>query len=59
MSDKKKEEPPKDSKKPAERKTIPLVQVPNDSELLDQEMEDLFDEDRVKHQQGSSEPERD
>ncbi len=59
MSDKKEGGSSKKPEKPVERKIIPLVQVPNDSEILDQEMQDLFDEDRVKHQQGSSEPERD
>jgi len=50
--------------KPAEpdpkvRKEIPLISVPNDREMIAEEMEELFDEDRVSHQHGSSEPEAD
>lgn len=59
MSEKPDEKPAKEPKKPADRKIIPLNPVPNDSELLEREMEDLFEEDRVRHRQGSSEPERD
>lgn len=53
------EEKPGDRKEPPARKEIPLVSVPNDRESLAQEMEELFDEDRVTHQHGSSEPEAD
>jgi hypothetical protein len=45
--------------KSANRKTIPLVHVPNDEELLEEEMRDIFKEDQVTHRQGSSEPEKD
>jgi hypothetical protein len=41
------------------RKEIPLVSVPNDRDMLAQEMEELFEEDRVTHRHGSSEPEAD
>ena len=41
------------------RKEIPLVSVPNDREMMADEMAELFDEDRVTHQHGSSEPEAD
>ena len=41
------------------KKEIPLVSVPNDRDLIAEEMEELFDEDRVTHQHGSSEPEAD
>lgn len=41
------------------RKEIPLVSVPNDRDLIAQEMEELFEEDRVTHKHGSSEPEAD
>ncbi len=41
------------------RKEIPLVAVPNEDEIMAQEMADLFDEDRVTHQHGHSEPEKD
>ena len=41
------------------RKEIPLVSVPNDEDVMAAEMAALFDEDRVSHQHGSSEPEAD
>ena len=44
---------------PKSRKEIPLVSVPNDRDMIAEEMEELFDEDRVTHQHGSSEPEAD
>ena len=45
--------------KPKARKEIPLISVPNDREMIAEEMAELFDEDRVSHQHGSSEPEAD
>jgi hypothetical protein len=50
------ETPPKD---PKDRKVIPLVSVPNDRDMIAEEMTELFDEDRVTHQHGSAEPEAD
>jgi len=44
---------------PKARKEIPLVSVPNDRDMIAEEMAELFDEDRVSHQHGSSEPEAD
>lgn len=41
------------------RKEIPLIAVPNDQDMIAAEMAELFDEDRVSHQHGSSEPEAD
>jgi hypothetical protein len=41
------------------RKEIPLVSVPNDRDMIAEEMAALFDEDRVSHQHGNSEPEAD
>jgi hypothetical protein len=41
------------------RKEIPMVSVPNDRDMMADEMTELFDEDRVTHQHGSSEPEAD
>ena len=38
---------------------IPLISVPNDRDMIAAEMAELFDEDRVSHQHGSSEPEAD
>ncbi|BFU95494.1 MAG: conserved protein of unknown function [Nitrospira sp.] len=60
MSDKPKQpEPPEAEKEPKARKEIPLISVPNDRDMIAEEMEELFDEDRVSHQHGSSEPEAD
>ena len=39
--------------------SIPLIKVPNDAELIEEELQDIFDEDKVTHQHGSSEPEAD
>jgi len=41
------------------RKEIPLVSVPNDRDMIAEEMAEMFDEDRVSHQHGNSEPEAD
>ena len=41
------------------RKEIPLISVPNDRDMIAEEMEELFEEDKVSHQHGSSEPEAD
>jgi len=41
------------------RKEIPLITIQNDGDMIAEEMADLFDEDRVSHQHGSSEPEAD
>lgn len=50
---------PKQPDAQPKRKEIPLVSVPNDREMIAEEMAELFDEDRVSHQHGSSEPEAD
>jgi hypothetical protein len=60
-------EPSKRQSEPAEqtdqepkaRKQIPLVSVPNDRDMMAEEMAELFDEDKVTHKHGSSEPEAD
>jgi hypothetical protein len=56
-------EDPKQPKPPEEppkaRKEIPLISVPNDRDMIAEEMEELFEEDKVSHQHGSSEPEAD
>lgn len=44
---------------PKVRKQISLVLVPNDRDVMAEEMEELFAEDKVTHQQGNSEPEAD
>ncbi|MCA9471055.1 MAG: hypothetical protein MRJ96_09180 [Nitrospirales bacterium] len=41
------------------RKEINVVSVPNDRDMIAQEMAELFEEDQVTHQHGSSEPEGD
>ncbi len=41
------------------RREIPLVSVPNDRDMIAQEMAELFEEDQVTHQHGSAEPEAD
>jgi len=50
---------PDPGEKPKVRKAIPMVSVPDDLDMIAQEMEELFDEDRVTHKHGSSEPEAD
>jgi hypothetical protein len=45
--------------KPKKPQFIPLPLIQDEMENLDKEMEELFDEDKVTHQQGTSEPERD
>jgi hypothetical protein len=44
---------------PKARKEIPLVSVPNNQDMMAEEMAELFDEDKVTHKHGSSEPEAD
>lgn len=62
MSDKPKQpepESPSPESAPKARKEIPLISVPNDRDMIAEEMAEMFDEDRVSHQHGSSEPEAD
>ena len=64
MSDAQTPKAPQSTPAPSEavekpRKEIPLVSVPNDRDMMADEMAELFDEDRVTHQHGSSEPEAD
>ena len=54
-----KDKPDKDRHEPKARKEIPLVSVPNDQDMIAEEMAELFDEDKVTHKHGSSEPEAD
>lgn len=51
--------PPPSVQTPKPRKEIPLVSVPNDRDMIAEEMAELFDEDKVTHQHGRSEPEAD
>lgn len=57
IDDKKKQPEPESA--PKARKEIPLISVPNDRDMIAAEMAEMFDEDRVSHQHGSSEPEAD
>ena len=62
------EQPPQDSaQQPSSEepskikppKELNVVSVPNDQDMMAQEMAELFEEDQVTHQHGSSEPEGD
>ncbi len=62
MSEKPKQtdqESPSQEEQPKFKKEIPLISVPNDRDMIAEEMAELFEEDRVSHQHGSSEPEAD
>lgn len=41
------------------RKEIPLIAIQDDGDMIAEEMAEMFDEDRVSHRHGSSEPEAD
>ena len=51
----------KDPKAPAPKikKELSVMSLPHDNDVMAQEMADLFDEDRVTHQHGNAEPEKD
>ncbi len=53
------DQPEPDRPEPKGRKEIPLVSVPNDRDMIAEEMAELFEEDKVTHKHGSSEPEAD
>ena len=44
---------------PKIKKELSVVSLPHDNDVMEQEMAELFDEDRVTHQHGSAEPEKD
>jgi len=48
-----------EKKTPPRRIEIPLISTPNDQVEIEQEMEELFNEEKVKHRHGGTEPERD
>ena len=56
-------EPPESSakapQKPKSPKELNVVSVPSDEDMIAEEMAELFEEDQVTHQHGSSEPEGD
>lgn len=44
---------------PKIKKELSVVSLPHDNDVMAQEMADMFDEDRVTHQHGNAEPEKD
>jgi len=52
----KKPVPPEEKKKQTH---IPLIPIRDDSQELEEDMQEAFDEDRVRHKHGQTEPERD
>lgn len=50
---------PSPDEKPRARKEIPLIPIQDDADVMAEEMAELFEEDKVSHQHGSSEPEAD
>jgi len=56
-SDQKKDE--KKAEKKKETTHIPLQFIRSDKEELEEELKEMYDEDKVTHRQGSSEPEAD
>lgn len=55
----KKTDQPSPEEAPKARKEIPLIAIQDDDAIMAEEMADLFEEDKVSHQHGSSEPEAD
>ncbi|MDR4464226.1 MAG: hypothetical protein MRJ66_08170 [Nitrospira sp.] len=50
---------PSPEEQPKARKEIPLIAIQDDDAVMAEEMAELFEEDKVSHQHGSSEPEAD
>ena len=60
MSDEPKQpDHPSSGEKPKSRRELPVFAVQDDDAIMAEEMADLFEEDKVSHQHGSSEPEAD
>ena len=59
MTDKTKNKEISQKERKEKRTSIPLRLIPNEAEEIAREMQDIFDEDKVTHRQGSSEPEKD
>ncbi len=57
MSDK--EQPRQKETKKEKTFHIPLRPIPNEADLIAKEMQEIFDEDKIVHRHGSSEPEGD
>jgi hypothetical protein len=45
--------------KPKVRKELTIISVPDDRDMIAEEMAEMFEEDKVSHKHGSSEPEAD
>jgi len=50
---------PSSEEKPKARRELPVFAIQDDDAVMAEEMADLFEEDKVSHQHGSSEPEAD
>ena len=50
---------PSSDEKPKTRRELPVFAIQDDDAVMAEEMADLFEEDKVSHQHGSSEPEAD
>ena len=48
-----------DKDEPKAKKALHVVSVPHEDDVIAQEMAELFEEDAVTHQHGSTEPEGD
>jgi hypothetical protein len=59
MTDTRKQPDPSSEEKPKVRKELPVFAIQDDADIMAEEMADLFEEDKVSHQHGSSEPEAD
>jgi hypothetical protein len=59
MAEKRKKK--KAEKAPEKKKEIhiPLIPIQDDSQIMEEEMKELFQEDQVTHKHGVTEPERD
>lgn len=38
---------------------IPLIKVPNEAEQMEEELEEIYNQDKVTHKHGNAEPESD
>ena len=52
-------DPTQPEEKPKARKELTIISVPDDRDMIAEEMAELFEEDKVSHKHGSSEPEAD
>ncbi len=53
------DDPIPDKDEPKAKKEIHVVSVPHETDMIAEEMAELFEEDSVTHQHGSTEPEGD